>query len=96
MIHSGSKSYGGNIYLSWREPYDNVGVEHHVIYRSDSPTESGESLAVATDSTYLDEYVYAIGNPNLHFYYTVKAVDFSGNKSEPSNQVGEFDKVLDR
>ena len=48
------------------------------------------------ETNYLNEYIYAIGNPNLHFYYSVKAVDFSGNKSEPSNQVGEFDKVLDR
>ena len=56
----------------------------------------GSSLAVTTDTTYLDEYVYAIGNPDLHYYYTVTAVDLVGNKSEVSNQVGEFDKVLDR
>jgi hypothetical protein len=96
QLHAGSKSYGGNILLSWSEPYDSTGVHHYVIYRSESPTEIGDSLAITADTTYLDEYVYAIGNPYLHYYYTVKAVDYSGNKSEASNQVGEFDKVLDR
>jgi hypothetical protein len=51
---------------------------------------------VIRGDTYLGECVYAIGKPNLNYYYTVKAVDYSGNKSEASNQVGEFDKVLER
>ena len=35
------------------------------------------------------------GNSGLNAYYVVKAVDLSGNKSSPSNKVGEFDRSLE-
>jgi hypothetical protein len=95
FLDNGSKkSYGGNIFLSWSEPFDNIGISHYVIYRSEEPNQLGDSLASTTTETYLDLNVCAIGHPYLHNYYTVKAVDYSGNKSEGSNRVGEFDKVL--
>ena len=93
-LDGGSKSYGGNIYLSWSEPYDDFGISHYVVYRSTEPTLLGDSLALATDTFYLDMNVYAIGHPYLHYFYNIKAVDWGENKSPASNQVGEFDKVL--
>jgi hypothetical protein len=35
-----------------------------------------------------------VGDPGIQHYYTLKAVDGVGNRSEGSNQVGEFDREL--
>lgn len=85
------KSYWGHVYLSWSEPYDDEGVDHYLIYRSTNPYQLGNFLASTTDTFHLD--IGAVGNPIINYYYTVKAVDVDGNKSEESNKVGEFDKA---
>ncbi len=89
-LDSGAKSYWGNIYLSWTEPYDNIGVDYYIVYRSTLPHQLGDSVAATTSLEYLDPGV--AGNPNVNHYYIVKAVDAVGNKSPESNQVGEFDR----
>ena len=60
-----------------------------MIYRSTSPGSSGDSLAGTTDTTYLD--MGAAGTVGTNYFYTVKAVDEAGHKSNESNRVGEFD-----
>jgi hypothetical protein len=94
QLQGGFKSWAGNIHLSWSEPYDNIGVSHYVVYRSNEPNSIGDSLDLVTSTAYTDMNVSAIGHPYFHVYYTVKAVDEDGNKSPDSNQVGEFDKLL--
>jgi hypothetical protein len=91
FLDSGAKSFWGNIYLYWTEPYDSVGVAHYVVYRSTEPYQLGDSLVMTSDTTFLD--IHVVGNPYINFYYTVKAVDLAGNKSPASNQVGEFDRA---
>ena len=92
QLDSGVKSSSGNMYLSWFEPYDNVGVTCYVVYRSTSAGAIGDSLVGTTDTTYLD--VGAAGDTLANYFYVVKAVDAVGNKSSESNQVGEFDMGL--
>jgi hypothetical protein len=91
QLENGAKSFWGNVYLSWSEPFDDIGVSHYIIYRSHVPGELGDSLVVTTELNYLD--VGVIGSPSTNHYYIVKAVDGVGNKSADSNQVGEFDRA---
>jgi C1A family cysteine protease len=88
----GTKSSGGDILLTWTEPYAESGLSHYVIFRSGLPVLSGDSLAATTDTTYLD--TGAAGDTLANYYYTVKAVDSEGRTSDPSGQVGEFDLHL--
>jgi hypothetical protein len=91
-LENGSKSSTGNIYLWWSEPYDDVGVSRYVVYRSIAQSAVGDSLAGTTDTSYTD--MGAAGDTLTNYFYVVMAVDAAGNKSEPSNQVGEFDRRL--
>ncbi|KPL19977.1 MAG: hypothetical protein AMJ92_00555 [candidate division Zixibacteria bacterium SM23_81] len=86
---SGAKRTMGDICLSWTEPYDKVGVNRYVLYRSTAPISLGDSLVSITDTTYTD--VGAAGDTLFNYFYSVKAVDEAGNKSSESNKVGEFD-----
>jgi len=81
-----------NIILKWSEPYADKGVASYVIYRSSAVGAAGDSLAGTSDTTYTD--VGAAGDVGWHYFYLVKAVDISGQKSVESNQVGEFDLDL--
>ena len=92
FLESGTKSAAGDMRLIWTEPEDDLVVARYVIYRSTDAGSIGDSLAGSTDTTYLD--VGAAGDVGTDYFYTVKAVDASGNKSERSNQVGEFDRSL--
>jgi hypothetical protein len=58
----------------------------------DGPQEAGDSLAGTADTTHLDPG--AAGDVLTNYYYIVKAVDWADNKSDASNQVGEFDRSL--
>jgi len=86
------KLAGGDIFLHWTEPYDNVGVASYVIYRNTEATSSGYSLDDTSDTTYTD--IGTAGDVSTNYYYTVRAVDGAGNKSKESNKVGEFDRNL--
>jgi hypothetical protein len=94
MIEAGAKSSWGNVYLSWTDPFADEGVDYYVVYRSTHPVQLGDSLAVTSGVSYADSG--AIGNTSVHYCYTVKVVDEVGNKSDQSNQVGEFDRALSR
>lgn len=88
------KSLWGHIQLSWTEPNYEMGIAHHVIYRSNVPYQLGDSLAMTPNTTYLDYGV--VGNLYMQNFYTIKAVDWAGNKSSASNQAGEYDRLLER
>ena len=94
MIEAGSKSSSGYVHLFWSEPDAKEGVDHYIISRSTQPDKLVDSLAVASGTSYADTGL--VGNTSVYYYYTVKAVDGVGNKSEPSNKVREFDMRLAR
>jgi hypothetical protein len=81
-----------DISLHWTEPYSEGGVSHYVIYRSTDAAAEGDSLGGTGGSSYLD--AGAAGNAGANHFYTVRAVDSGGLKSEHSNRVGEFDREL--
>jgi M6 family metalloprotease-like protein len=84
----------GDIQLIWTVPYDNVGIDHYVVYRDTLAGSVGDSIGVAGGTSYID--TSAAGDTAVNYYYRVKAVDATGNKSAESNQVGEFDKTLEK
>jgi N-acetylmuramoyl-L-alanine amidase len=83
---------GDDLYLSWTEPYDGEGVTRYIIFRDTTSTSPGDSIAGTTQLEYTDPGVS--GDLNTQYFYTVKAADGTGNKSDPSNGVGEFDKEV--
>jgi hypothetical protein len=94
LVVGGAKSSSGDLYLSWSEPYVYEGVDYYVVYRSATVSDPGDSLAMTTETFYTDSNV--VGNESVQYFYTVRAVDMVGNKSEGSNRAGEFDRVLTR
>jgi M6 family metalloprotease-like protein len=82
----------GDIQLIWTMPYDNVGVNHYVVYRDTLAGALGDSLGRCKGTSYID--AGAAGDTLVNYFYRVKAVDAAGNRSDGSNQVGEFDKRL--
>jgi hypothetical protein len=93
VLDDGAKSSTGNMLLRWTEPSDDVGVDRYVIYRSNDPTTSGDSLAGTMDTSYRD--MGTAGNTGANYFYVVRAVDAAENTSDESNTVGEFDRDLD-
>jgi fibronectin type 3 domain-containing protein len=92
-LENGAKSSSGDLQLTWSPSGDDVAVTHYVVYRDSSAGAPGDSLAATTDTAYLDPG--AVGDVMIQYYYTVRAVDWVANKSNASNQVGEFDRELD-
>jgi len=86
------KLAGDALHLEWTEPYDDIGVTRYVVYRNTAAYSLGDSLTGTTDTTYTDMGV--VGDVDTNYFYMVKAVDGVGNKSEESNEVGEFDVYL--
>jgi len=80
----------GDMQLLWSLPYDNVGVDHYLVYRDTVAGGLGDSLGQAGGTNYID--ASAAGDTLVNYYYRVKAVDAAGNRSEGSNQAGEFDR----
>ncbi|KPL17511.1 MAG: hypothetical protein AMJ92_11650 [candidate division Zixibacteria bacterium SM23_81] len=75
----------------WGQPET---ISHYVVYRSTEPyfvPTSGDSIGFCTDSSYSD-----INSrwATPAYYYVVKAVDDSGNKSKASNRTGRFNREL--
>jgi N-acetylmuramoyl-L-alanine amidase len=86
-----------DIILSWTAvTIDSAGspenVSHYAVLRSQDPVLEGDSIAGVTGTSYLD--VGAAGDTLTHYFYIVRAVDLSGNRSAPSDRVGEFDGYL--
>jgi hypothetical protein len=94
LIEAGSKSSSGHVHLSWSEPESYEGIDHYVVYRSIQCGQPGDSLTWTAQIEYVD--TGAVGSTIVQYYYSVMAVDGPGNKSERSDQVGEFDLSLSR
>ena len=82
----------GDVQLLWSLPYDNVGVDHYLVYRDTVAGGLGDSLGQTGGTNYLD--TGAAGDTLVNYYYRVKAVDAAGNISDQSNQAGEFDRRI--
>jgi hypothetical protein len=80
----------GDIELLWSLPYDNIGVDHYLVYRDTTAGGPGDSLDQVAGTYYIDSG--AAGDTLVNYYYHVKAVDAAGNVSEESNRAGEFDR----
>lgn len=83
--------------LSWSSPDGEAWVDHYVIYRDtlyNFQPASTNSLGSTVDTSFLDRDPGLTGNPGRSHYYLVRAVDIVGNKSAPSERVGEFDREL--
>jgi hypothetical protein len=81
----------GDLLLAWSTPAGES-VARYVIYRNthyDFVPASEDSIAGTDATTYTD--VGASGSASINYYYAVKAVNASGQKSDPSNTVGEYD-----
>ena len=80
--------------LSWSPPAGTA-IARYVVYRDTDPNftpAAEDSIGGTIDTSYTDA---GAGNtPGYDHYYAVKAVNGSGQKSEPSNIVGEFDVTL--
>jgi len=84
--------------LSWSSPEAYAWVDHYVIYRdtlSNFQPAWANSLGSTVDTSYLDQDPGLTGNPDRSHYYLVRAVDAFGNKSAPSERVGEFERQLE-
>ncbi len=84
------------IVLTWTGVTDDIGMSHYVVYRNADPAfvpQASDSIGWTDSSSYIDEDS-PVSNSGVNGYYLIKAVDLSGNKSDPSNEVGEFDKNL--
>jgi hypothetical protein len=83
-----------DLVLTWSPP-EGKAVTEYVIYRdtqSDFVPTTGDSIAGTSDTTYTD--AGAAGAVGTNYFYVVKTVSESGQKSDPSNIVGEYDKAL--
>ena len=70
-------------------------IAYYVIFRGQTPffmPTASDSLAITSNTSYPDSSV--LFTPSVNFTYLVKAVDSSGNVSEESARVGEFDWEL--
>jgi hypothetical protein len=89
---------GLDIFLFWSPPWDDVGIDHYVIFRDTFPgfdAGGGDSIGITMDTFYVEEAAGCIGDPELNMYYLVRAVDITGKESDDSNCAGEFDRHLD-
>jgi len=73
------KSDVKSVKLTWNVSTDNVGIKNYLIY-------FGTTLVGNTASA-VTSYTVTGLIPNSNYAFTVKAADFSGNLSQPSNQV---------
>jgi len=84
----------GDLVLTWTTPNEKE-VVRYVIYRDHQSSflpAPEDSIAGTTDTTYTDVGVTGVVGTN--YYYAVKAVNGFGEKSDPSNTVGEYDIEL--
>jgi hypothetical protein len=96
-----SLSFQGHVLLDWTDvTQDATGapetMDHYDVYRDTKAyldPETGLTPLVTLPygtSSYVDS-ASGIGQPSLNHFYCVVAVDQAGNRSAPSNRVGEFD-----
>jgi hypothetical protein len=85
---------GDDLVLTWSSPEETVA--RYVVYRDTDPEFAptpGDSIGGTTDTTFIDAGM--ADTPGFDHYYAIKAVNEAGQKSEPSNVVGEFDAQLE-
>jgi hypothetical protein len=83
-----------DLVLAWNPPEEKT-VVRYVVYRSttsDFVPVLEDSIGGTANTTYTD--LGATGLVGTNYFYAVKAVSDSQQKSEPSNTVGEFDVNL--
>lgn len=78
-----AKAVAGGIQISW-QPSPSTNVAGYNVYRSTTTGTLGSKMnsALVTSSTYTDTSV----NNGVTYYYTVRAVDTSGNEDSNTNQ----------
>jgi len=92
---------GDLLFLSWAAvTVDTAGgpetIASYIVYRGQAPDftpTTVESLASTAGTSFPDSSVYF--SPMASFYYLVRAIDVTGNKSAESGRVGEFDRELE-
>lgn len=72
----------GNVALSWNGP-DDEDLESYVVYRSTTSGDEYEAIGNTRATTFTDTATVT----DTTYYYTVAALDYSGNESEKSNEV---------
>lgn len=72
----------GNVTLNWTGSADED-LDSYVVYRSETAGSGYESVGTVKATSYTDTTTES----NTTYYYTVAAVDYSGNESEKSNEV---------
>ena len=71
-------------------------VAYYVIYRDSSSSfvpQSDDSIGVSVGTAYLDSLPQT-KTDRAGRYYIVVAVDGAGNRSAPSNETGQFDRLM--
>jgi hypothetical protein len=100
-LYAEKSAFGNNVVLTWNMiTTDTLGnpesMDHYVVYRSTDPAfipinSDSIGIAVHPDTTYTDMGVLPAASS---YYYLVKAVDDSDNKSVKSNMGYKFNKFL--
>lgn len=76
------------IYLFWDASTDNVEVQHYVIERKLSTSNTWEYLTIVNDNSFdaqtLNQEIYVLGPTEVTWEFRIKAVDTSGNSSNYS------------
>ena len=86
---------GSDIVLTWTHPAA-LSIDHYVVYRN---TDSGfnpqasDSIGATSDTVFTD--TGAAKTVGADYFYVIKSVSASGQKSEDSNRTGEFDCLLE-
>ncbi len=73
----------GNIRLNWEQATDNEGIMGYEVWRSDNGGAIYHHIYSITTSMYTDHLAVS----GIHYKYYIRAYDFAGNKSGPSNIV---------
>jgi hypothetical protein len=84
-----------DIVLTWNPPAM-LSIDHYVIYRGVDPQfdpQAADSIGSTGDTVFVDPG--AAKALETSYFYVIKAVGAGGQKSEPSNRVGEFDRLLE-
>jgi hypothetical protein len=89
-----------HVVLSWTEvTQDTTGaaeiMDHYEVFRGTAahfdPSGISPLASVPYGTTSYVDQASGVGQPGTNSFYTVVAVDQAGNRSAPSNRVGEFD-----
>jgi len=86
---------GSDVILTWTHPAA-LSIDHYVIYRNVDPEfapQAIDSIGATGDTVFTD--AGAAKTVGTNYFYVIKSVSSSGQKSDSSNRVGEFDRLLE-